>query len=182
MPTEAAAMTTIKNALVKRLSLCRKRIMDGLGPLTLYAQADIGLHAQLSRNAIHSHYRRAEKRQGGSLNTKRAPRPSGCPLKYRRRFRREARLPHRRWLAPVVVAAYGVVGAIVDTRIAIPIGIRPAIVGATTPVERGAAGIKARGQPGGLSRAHRGDRQRSVQVEFHQRLGGNPDVGPGRSR
>ena len=32
---EAAAMTTTKNALVMRLSLCRKRIMDGLGPSTL---------------------------------------------------------------------------------------------------------------------------------------------------
>jgi len=43
-------MTTIKNALVKRLSLCRKRIMDGLGPSTLYAQAGISLNAQLSCN------------------------------------------------------------------------------------------------------------------------------------
>ena len=63
MPTEAAAMTTMKNALVTRLSLCRKRIMDGLGPSTLYAhaswtrpsvarrlQAEIRLNAQLSRN------------------------------------------------------------------------------------------------------------------------------------
>jgi hypothetical protein len=39
MDTDAAAMMTTNSALVRRLSLCRKRIMDGLEPSTLYAQA-----------------------------------------------------------------------------------------------------------------------------------------------
>jgi hypothetical protein len=38
MDTEAAPMMTTKSALVMRLSVCRKRIMDGLEPSTLYAR------------------------------------------------------------------------------------------------------------------------------------------------
>jgi hypothetical protein len=63
-------MTTKKNALVKRLSLCRKRIMDELGPSTLYALTEppphpiqlrmdagcVAQQAQLSLNAILCHY------------------------------------------------------------------------------------------------------------------------------
>ena len=39
MDTEAAPMMTTSSALVMRLSVCRKRIMDGLEPSTLYARA-----------------------------------------------------------------------------------------------------------------------------------------------
>jgi hypothetical protein len=62
-------------------------------------------------------------------------------------------------LPPVVVAAYGVVGVIVYGRIAVRIGIWPAIVGAITAalMERRAAGIKALRQTGCLPRADRGD-------------------------
>jgi hypothetical protein len=73
MPTEAAAMMMTKSALVRRLSLCRKRIMDGLEPSTLYAPAGRPLpvwlgtsgrrasswDAQFSHKAMHCHYRRA---------------------------------------------------------------------------------------------------------------------------
>src|ERR1017187_6592899 len=38
MDTEAAPMMTTRRALVMRLSVCRKRIMDGLEPSTLYAR------------------------------------------------------------------------------------------------------------------------------------------------
>ena len=86
-------------------------------------------------------------------------------------------------LAPVVVPADHLVVAIVDRRIAVGIGIWPGIVGAiTTLMERRAAGIKPLRQPGCLLRAHRVDRQRGVQVEFHPRLGGNPDIRSGSSR
>jgi hypothetical protein len=77
MPTDAAAMMITKNALVTRLSLCRKRIMDGLGPSTLYARTaqtprqngfgwrmGIRLNAQLSLYAILCHYRRAGTGRG----------------------------------------------------------------------------------------------------------------------
>ena len=39
MEMEAMPMMTTKKAFTTRLSLCRKRIMDGLGPSALYARS-----------------------------------------------------------------------------------------------------------------------------------------------
>src|ERR1700752_1085403 len=71
---------TTNSALVRRFSFCRKRIMDGLEPSTLFARASeacppatshAGLQgkassrdAQISLDAILSHYRRPEAAKG----------------------------------------------------------------------------------------------------------------------
>src|ERR1035441_3826802 len=211
MPTDAAAMMITKNALVTRLSLCRKRIMDGLGPSTLYARTaqtlrqngcgrrtGIRLNAQLSLYAILCHYRRRGTGRERGLTAKRASRLPECPLirmgprpkasappqvvgETTNPMARNRRLPHRRWLTPVVVPADRIVRTVVDRRIAV-VGIRLAVGAIAAPVEGGTAGIKPLRHPRRLLRADRRHRQRRVQVEVHPGLGGNPHARSGSRR
>ena len=98
MDTEAAPMMTTRSALVMRLSVCRKRIMDGLEPSTLYARTrpclplrhcnsgrlqrgtsrGCAILAQFSIGAIHCHYRRAG---GSGIRALKGEDliPAGCP-------------------------------------------------------------------------------------------------------